>query len=166
MKIHLSLIHDDPSWKIHSAIDNKLCNKIVLKTLSFFPITHTQHIELSILLTNNPRMQELNTQFLNKNKPTNVLAFPDQTLHRYDILKSGLPTTAIYLGDIAIGYDILKQESVENKISLENHFIHLIIHAILHLLGFDHDTNDKTLEMQKIEVQILQLFDIPSPYVQ
>lgn len=166
MEIQLSLIEEHSGWQQHPVINLDLCKKIIQNTLSFFPAGLLKQLELSILLTDNTRMQALNKQFLNKDYPTNVLAFPDQTLDRKQILLHGITEAQTYLGDIAIGYDIVKQEAQLNNLSIENHFIHLIIHAILHLLGFDHDTDSKTTEMQNIEISLLQSFDIASPYNQ
>lgn len=164
MEIDLSLIKDDNRWADHPDINQSLCVDITNKLLGCFPQAQNQNIEISILLTDDQRMQELNKQFLNNDYPTNVLSFPDQNLDRHLIQSAGLPSTEIYLGDIALGYDILCKESQQKQIPMENHFIHLIIHGILHLLGFDHDTETKTLEMQEFEIKTLQQYDILSPY--
>lgn len=164
MEIDLTLITDDNRWATYSKINQDLCVDITEKLLGLFPQSLNNHIEVCILLTDDQRMQELNKQFLQKDYPTNVLSFPEQTLDYQIIQSQGLPSTALSIGDIALGFDILCKEAEEKQISVENHFIHLVIHGILHLLGFDHDTDLKTLEMQQIEIKILQQYDIPSPY--
>jgi len=106
--------------------------------------------ELSIVITDNAQIQELNNTYRGIDKPTNVLAFPMQEGEFSDI-------TPGLLGDIVISCDTAQQEAKSADISLGERFSQLLIHGILHLVGFDHETGpeddrkmtDKSLELLK-----------------
>jgi probable rRNA maturation factor len=116
--------------------------------------------EISVLLTDSKRMHALNKQFRQKDKPTNVLSFPFEDDEDIDEDEEG----SLYLGDVAFGYDIIEQESKDKGISFLNHFTHLIVHSTLHLLGYDHETEDDAYEMEDLEIEILSTFNIKNPY--
>ena len=109
--------------------------------------------EISIVITDNDQVQQLNKTYRGLNKPTNVLAFPMQEGQFTDI-SPGL------LGDVVISCEIAQQEADKANISLSERMSQLLIHGILHLMGFDHETSqsdarkmeDKSLELlRKIE---------------
>ena len=106
---------------------------------------------VSILLTNDTRIQDLNRNFRNKDKPTNVLSFPSEE--------------DIFLGDIAISFNTLVKEAEEQDKEFYHHFIHMLIHGVLHLLGYDHETDDEAEEMETLEIKILEDMGIKNPYI-
>ena len=112
--------------------------------------------EIGLLLTTNDRMVDLNKVYRKKNAPTNVLSFPNG-LQSFD-------ETPIFLGDIAIGYSITLEESIEANLPFLNHMQHLLVHGCLHLLGFDHEETDEAEEMERVEIKILRDLDIEDPY--
>ena len=69
------------------------------------------------------------------------------------------------LGDIAIAYEVCNKEAEVSKIKFEDHVYHLIIHSVLHLLGYDHEEEKNATEMEKIEVQVLANLGISNPYL-
>ena len=101
-----------------------------------------------IFLTNNQKMKELNKKFRNKNKPTDVLSFSFNDKMKY---KKNL-----YLGDIAISYEIVNKRSKNSNFSLE--FDKMWIHGYLHLLGYDHKKKKDFMKMKKLEDLILNKF--------
>ncbi len=105
---------------------------------------------ISILLTNNSEIKKINKQYRDKNKPTNILSF--------EIGESGV------LGDIALSYETIKKESEDQNISFENHLTHLIVHGVLHLLGYDHIKDSEAKEMEDLEIKILDKMGIENPY--
>jgi probable rRNA maturation factor len=107
--------------------------------------------EFTVMLTNDAQMAVLNQQFRQKAVPTNVLSFPD---HQDDH----------YLGDIAIGYDIMTTEAITTDTPVADHFLHLLVHGILHLLGFDHMDDAEAHVMETAEKQILASIGIADPY--
>ena len=128
------------------------------------PFRHIKTVEIAVLLTNNDKMQALNKEFRGKNKPTNTLSFPDVEIKPQDLLEFLQSKEYIYAGDIAIGYNILKLEAIEAGIDIKDHFTHLLIHSVLHLIGYDHMKQDEAKEMMDLEVEILKTFNIASPY--
>lgn len=108
------------------------------------------HKEATIVLTDDAEIQALNKTFRAFDKPTNVLSFP-----------SGEQES---LGDIVLAYETVVQEAKKDAISPLHHTLHLIIHGFLHLLGYDHDLEDKAQEMEGLEIQILRTLNIANPY--
>ena len=122
-------------------------------------------METAILLTNNKKMQQLNLEFLKKNSPTNILSFPDIAINRYEILELSSKKEYICIGDIAMGYEIIQSEATERNIEMIDHFTHLLIHGILHLIGYDHQIQEEEKEMMALEIEILRSLNIKSPYL-
>jgi len=102
----------------------------------------------TVFLTNNKIMKELNRKFKNKNKPTDVLSFPFDNKKKHN--------KNIYLGDIAISYEIVNKKSKNSNFLLE--FDKILIHGYLHLLGHDHKKKKDFEKMKKMEDLILNKF--------
>ena len=114
--------------------------------------------EVSVLLTDDAHQQVLNLDWRGKDKPTNVLSFPGDGAE-------GLPQGApVLLGDIAVAFETTNLEADEQQKSLAHHFCHLIVHGMLHLLGFDHKTQPQADEMEPLEIKVLEGLGIVSPY--
>jgi probable rRNA maturation factor len=109
----------------------------------------------------------LNIQFRGKNTYTNVLSFPSKVkLHEVkNRSKSESYVEPYELGDIAIAYEVCENEAASSQIEFEDHVCHLIIHSVLHLLGYDHEEEKNASEMEKIEVQVLANLGIDDPYM-
>jgi probable rRNA maturation factor len=107
---------------------------------------------LTLLLSGDEKLRELNALFRGKNKPTNVLSFPAHT------------TKPDYLGDVAIAYGVTAREAANAKKTVADHAAHLAIHGILHLLGYDHEKPRQALIMERRETEILAEFGIADPY--
>lgn len=142
------------------------CRKLVpdIVALAWINVPHRPKgtlPELTVTLTDDARIRVLNKAYRKKNKATNVLSFPD-----WDKL-SDIPDHCgpVPVGDIIIAYETVRREAAEQGKSLKNHFIHLVIHGFLHLLGYDHMTDDEAYEMEALETRILKKLDIPDPYL-
>ena len=143
--IKANVISDNSNWKrILKKPDDYLRKrlKILSKTYSFKNKKH----EFSILLTNDKGMKNLNYKFRKKNKTTDVLSFPIK------IKKKKI----LYVGDIAISYEIIKERSKKTNFSLE--FDKVWIHGYLHLIGYDHKKLNEFKKMFKKEKSILRYF--------
>ncbi len=106
--------------------------------------------EISFLLTNDEEIRMLNAQYRGKDSATNVLSF-----------ESG---DDMMLGDVVVSFDTVKNEAdLQNK-SFENHFAHLILHGVLHLLGYDHVGDVDAKKMEEAEIKILKKMSIRNPY--
>ncbi len=112
--------------------------------------------EASVMLTDDAQIQELNRTWRGKDKPTNVLSFPAP--------EQPGATGPRHLGDIALAYETLVRESEEESKELAHHFAHLIVHGVLHLLGYDHETEAEAEIMEALEVKALATLGIADPY--
>lgn len=115
-------------------------------------------VEVSVLLSDDAAIQVLNRDWRGKDKPTNVLSFPASA---DDGPVSGAPEL---LGDIAVAFETTAREALDQDKSLADHFSHLLVHGMLHLLGFDHETDAQADEMEPLEIEILAGLGIASPY--
>lgn len=107
--------------------------------------------ELSILFTTDNHIKELNKTYRKKNRPTDVLAFPQKDGNSIEI-NSGI------LGDVVISIDTVKRQADALRHSVEKEIFILLIHGILHLLGFDHEKSKQdVLKMQSKEKELLAL---------
>ena len=99
-------------------------------------------------------IQSLNYKFANKDKPTNVLSFPSYLKSNHEL----------FLGDIIFSNETINKEAIRDKKSMNNHLIHLFIHGVLHLLGYDHKTVSQAKKMEDLEIEILNILQIDNPY--
>ncbi|MEM9232994.1 MAG: rRNA maturation RNase YbeY, partial [Pseudomonadota bacterium] len=113
--------------------------------------------EISLLFTSDAAVQVLNRDWRGKDRPTNVLSFPAEDFPALE----GVPTP---LGDIALAYETCVREATEKEISVEDHLAHLILHGILHLLGYDHLMDEDAAEMEGLERRLLARLGIADPY--
>lgn len=120
-------------------------------------------LEISIKLSNNDEVQELNSAYRGKDKPTNVLSFP---MVPHDLLESlsNSDDGEVLLGDIIMAHGVCADEAKEKSISMADHATHLLIHGVLHLLGYDHETEPDALIMETLEVKALKKLSIANPY--
>lgn len=107
---------------------------------------------VSILLTNDAALADLNGRFLGKPYPTNVLSFPAP------------PNPEGHLGDIALAYGVCAREAAEQDKTLEQHLMHLTVHGVLHLLGYDHESDGEAEVMEALERAVLEVLGVPDPY--
>ncbi len=114
-------------------------------------------ITITVVATDDTHMRQLNNQFRNKKLPTNILSFPD------GIIEKNLDE--YHLGDMFLGYEVIFKEAVTQDIPIRNHVLHLIVHGTLHLLGYQHEYERQAEIMERKEAAILNIFNIPDPYL-
>ncbi len=141
--------------------------KLVLKDRGLDPDICT----LSILACDDARIAELNSDFRDKPQATNVLSWPaEERGAEQPGAPPDLPQPDVFgeitLGDIAIAYETTAREAADQGKPLENHVTHLLIHAILHLLGYDHIRDQDAQLMEEIEIRLLENQGIVNPYGQ
>ena len=154
---------DDERWlEWHSADQwHILLHKIIQQVLNDLNVLIK--VEVSILLTNDDEIQRLNQEFRNKDKPTNVLSFPNLT--EDELLNANRNSPHPYLlGDLALSFETILKESLAEKKTFLDHFNHLVVHGMLHILGYDHETDDEAESMQEKEIMILNTLNINNPY--
>jgi len=116
--------------------------------------------ELSLRLTSDREVQQLNHQFRGLDQPTNVLSFAALD-HPGPALPDGAP---MFLGDIAIAAETVAREAGEQQKAVTDHLAHLVVHGTLHLLGYDHEAEEDAEEMEALERDILKQYGIEDPY--
>jgi probable rRNA maturation factor len=124
-----------------------------LRTASDAP---REPVELSVLLTDDEAVRELNRAWRGKDRPTNVLSFPAPE-------GPDIPGPR-HLGDLALAFETLEREAREEGKALADHAAHLIVHGTLHLLGYDHETAGEAEIMEALEVKALATLGIADPY--
>ena len=139
------------NFPISDSLEEKL-NKALSYIFKEEGITDSS-INLKILTDED--IKELNKKFRNKNTTTNVLSFSNE-----DVSK----TITGNLGDIAISYEFVKRESKEHKKNFDDHMIHMLVHGVYHILGFDHENDEMADIMEIKEVKLLKKLDIKNPY--
>jgi len=107
---------------------------------------------VAVLLTSDEAVAELNQRFRGKAGPTNVLSFP------------AAANPENHLGDLALAHGVCAREAAEQGKSLEQHLTHLVVHGVLHLLGYDHETDHEAEAMEALERSILESLGVPDPY--
>ena len=120
-------------------------------------VTKVRANGLTIRLSNDKEIKALNFKWKGVDKPTNILSFINND-------KVFLKNNLIYLGDIIISYDTLLKEVKNNKINLQDHLSHILIHGILHLKGYTHDYEKDTRLMQNEEKRLLKNLNVKNPY--
>lgn len=126
-----------------------------------------EEFEISLLGCDDARIAVLNEEFRGKPAPTNVLSWPAEDLAPESPGAIPPPPEPMFdgaLGDIAIAYDTCLREAEEQGKPLENHLLHLLAHATLHLLGYDHETDEDAAVMERLEREILVSLGVPDPY--
>jgi len=127
------------------------------------PLLANQRLEASVLFTSDAQVHELNREWRQRDKPTNVLSFP--MLERQDLVRLDPDGPPEMLGDIALAYETCAREAADKGISLQDHAAHLIVHGLLHLAGHDHETSDEDADkMEALEIAILAKLGIADPY--
>ena len=115
---------------------------------------------LTIRIIGTAESRALNRRWLGKDKPTNVLSFPSSSLK-----SPSLQPPANLLGDLAICAPVVIREAREQGKLAEAHWAHMVVHGVLHLLGFDHADSRDAKKMETLEVEILREFGYQDPYV-
>lgn len=114
-----------------------------------------QQAELTVRIVDEAESQQLNHEYRGKDKPTNVLSFPFEAPPGIEL---------DLLGDLVICAPVVTQEAAEQNKPLSHHWAHMLIHGILHLLGYDHISDQQAAEMEPLETKLLADLGIPDPY--
>ena len=122
-------------------------------------------VEISIRLTDDDEVRQLNAQYRGKDKPTNVLSFPMIQPDLLDTVTQNSDDGEVLLGDIVLAHGVCAAEAADKGVALADHATHLIVHGTLHLLGYDHQADDAASGMEAIEIAVLAGLGIADPYL-
>ncbi|WP_019222215.1 rRNA maturation RNase YbeY [Bartonella rattaustraliani] len=155
--ITIDIIVESVGWNNEEVL-YKITEKALTATMKQLSLENAAS-EISLLFTDDEHMTQINAQWRGKNKPTNVLSFPAFPL------KAGDPPGPM-LGDIIIARETVVLEAKKEGKTFQDHLTHMIVHGLLHLLGYNHETHDEALQMEGLEREILQKLFIKDPYVE
>ncbi|MDR0571723.1 MAG: rRNA maturation RNase YbeY [Rickettsiales bacterium] len=160
VKFNLEYCVKEKKWLsfIEEATISRDVGRLLEETLSELNVETDAIIELSITFTNDSRIQKINKKFRQKDTPTNVLSFP---LYEKEFFNISKKESYIALGDIVLSLETIIAEANELGITFKSHLNHLIIHSILHLLGFDHKNKLEEKNMERLEKTILDILNRP-----
>lgn len=115
----------------------------------------SQNSEIVIRIVDEPEMLQFNQQYRDKKSLTNILSFPFE-------IPEGIESDL--LGDLLVCAPVVEKEAIQQNKKLEHHWAHLLVHGLLHLLGYDHIDDVEAEEMEALEVKILKTIKIKNPY--
>lgn len=164
----LDIAIEDPSWETACPDYEDVIRRAIDAVLEQSPVAAALRekgveFELSVVLADNNMVRDLNRDYRGKDKPTNVLSFAQ--LDGEDGWEEPELPGPCALGDLILAFETVRDEATEAGKSFESHFFHLVIHGMLHLLGYDHLEEDEAEEMESLEIQILSGFGIKNPYI-
>jgi probable rRNA maturation factor len=152
----VSIEVEDESWQALAGLDQLARTAVEAALLAAG--SDVEGCEVALLFTDDASIAEINAEWRGKDKPTNVLSFPAPE----DMpVPEGEPRP---LGDIVLAYGVVAREAAEQGKTLHDHAAHLIVHGVLHLLGYDHEDDVEAQDMERLEASILKGLGISDPY--
>lgn len=155
----LEILISVPCERWRGAVENveDLCRRAVLAAYTADP-PDTDAAEVSLMLADDTFVQKLNRDYRGKDQPTNVLSFTGDHSLPED------PGAAKMLGDVVVAYDTVVSEAERDGKSVADHLTHLIVHGMLHLLGYEHRDDAEAEKMESLESKVLAGLGIADPY--
>ncbi len=151
----LSTLVECESWNQHEGFE-ALAREVIAGAVAATKIKLAKGAEVSLLLCDDARIRDINREWRGLDKPTNVLSFP--AAPRIMLAKSPA------VGDIAIAYETVAREALDEGKTFRDHYMHMVAHGFLHLLGYDHETDAEAEEMEGLEISILSALGVADPY--
>jgi probable rRNA maturation factor len=151
----LSTLVECDAWNQHEGFE-ALASEVIAAAVAATNIKLAKGAEVSLLLCDDARIRDINHEWRGLDKPTNVLSFP--AAPRAMLAKSPA------VGDIAIAYETVARETVAEGKTFRDHYMHMVLHGFLHLLGYDHETDAEAEEMEALEISVLSALGVADPY--
>jgi probable rRNA maturation factor len=158
LKLSLSLQQDFQAPEL--VLKRAYIKKVIETALRYIDVD--QDCEIGIACVDNDESHKLNLEYRQKDKPTNVLSFPS------DIPEEILPMLNAWpMGDLVICIPVVLQEAIDQSKTPIEHFTHMLVHGVLHLMGYDHETSEADAEeMEALEIKILAKLGFDNPYTE
>lgn len=156
MTVHYDMAINAEGWQNEETL-RRLVDSVLQATLRELGFDNIDS-ELSLVFTNDADIREINAKWRHIDKPTNVLSFPAFAL------QPGQEPGEV-LGDIVIARETVEREAAEEDKSFDDHLSHLVVHGLLHLMGYDHQNDDEAEQMETLERKILASLGISDPYL-
>ena len=135
--------------------NNQILSNISNDIEEFIAYFSVEKIDVEVSFCTAEQIKDLNYQFRKKDSETNVLSFPAE---------SSMGIQNACCGEVIICYEVLNNEAKESSKNINNHFKHLLIHSLLHLLGYEHDKENDAILMESEEIKFLSKIGISDPY--
>ncbi|WP_416356685.1 rRNA maturation RNase YbeY [Aureimonas phyllosphaerae] len=150
-------VEDDAWGTLLSRPAEELVREAVFAAAAGAGLRPAVETEVSVTLSDDEDVRALNAEWRGKDKPTNILSFPMMPLRPGD-------APGPMLGDLILARQTLEREARDEAKSPDDHFLHLLVHGVLHLLGYDHESEPEAEEMEALEIAILAGLGIADPY--
>jgi len=160
-KIALEILIDDRRWRRMPYLPRQL-QTAADATFLHLPEFFRRPCLVTVYLTGNAAIRQLNRDFRGKNRPTNILSFPQ--IAPFELTKKSKKTEEIHAGDLVLAYQYIAEEARKTHKTLLNHVSHLLIHGVLHLFGYDHVSGAGAIQMERLETRIMRKLGLPDPY--
>lgn len=154
--LQIDILVEADGWPLESRLES-LARRAVDAVLADLAITAAGSSEVSLVFSDDAQIRILNAQWRGQDKPTNVLSFPAYPYER----GAALPPM---LGDIILARETVEREAQLEHKPFDHHLSHLLVHGMLHLLGYDHEDEEEAEEMESAERRMLVALAIPDPY--
>jgi probable rRNA maturation factor len=160
LRLALERVDDDGDWETFGSVDALIA--AVARVLAEAPeLADSLPASAAVALSSNAAVRRLNAAYRGKDAPTNVLSFPAPAPPP-GVRIEGLRA----LGDVVLALETLLDEAAGAGIPPAHHFQHLLVHGLLHLIGYDHETDADAERMEALEVTLLARLGIPDPYAE
>jgi len=165
--LEIELILEDQRW-VEVSSDFAFLKKAALLALSQQPAKtappdivamKSPHRLAVLVLSNDETVKHLNKSYRGKDKPTNILSFPST-----DVLLPGEEAEPVHIGDAILAYEYVRKEAENEKKEIKTHISHLVIHGVLHLLGYDHEECEDAETMETLEISLMNQLGLEDPY--
>jgi len=151
----------NPNWGASDLDLDDIVTTAARAALAGADMSFVSGVELGVRLTDDAEIRTLNRDWRDRDAATNVLAFALNDSPGPSVGENG----AAMLGDVVVAYETCAAEAADQDKPLTNHLSHLVVHGTLHLLGFDHETDDEAEAMEALERAVLQQIGVPDPYL-
>ena len=153
-RLSVTLVEEDGDWSGFGALNEAIQQAAAALARRVSVVSGS---EASVVLRSDALVRRLNRTYRGKDAATNVLSFPFQR-------PPGAPEEGAYLGDVVLAAETVQLEADGRGIERKQHLQHLVVHGLLHLLGYDHDTDSEAEAMERLEVDILATIGVSDPY--
>jgi len=156
LRLSIDVVHENGDWTAFEPVE-EAADAVAAEVATRIDLPAETN-SVCIALSNDAHVASLNSRYRGKTKPTNVLSFPGG-----EVATAPVRGTRV-LGDIVLAVETIHAEAAAQGIQPRDHLKHLIVHGLLHLLGFDHETEEEAREMEALEVEILAALGVADPY--
>ncbi|MDI7864719.1 rRNA maturation RNase YbeY [Rhizobiaceae bacterium n13] len=160
-QLDIQISIEDADWPAEPVL-GETAERVLKAAAAYLAENETQPfppmpVEVSLVFTDDASIREINAEWRDQDKPTNVLSFP-----AFPLVPGGKPGPM--LGDIVIARETVAREAVELDKNFDEHLTHLLVHGFLHLFGYDHMDREEAEKMESLETRILATLGLSDPY--